>query len=397
MIEAEGWLIRNDDKVFLGAAFKPEKKNGAGITFEPGGQIEYSSEPFPTLQEAYKKLYDFQILLKNKGADAHIEFFHWGCHPWHTVKDLALRIPKPRYRAMKRYFDRDSIYGAQMMHLSATIQICLDLGETEEICVKRLKCADLIAPIGAAIFANSPFAFSKMTKVKSYRRQIWHRMDPSRTGFYLSLEEKNLKDCALSYLDFALKAPVIFIPNFEDAPLLPKDFSFHTWLSNGHNGIYPSLEEFKIHLSLLFPEVRPKGYLELRSIDAQNPVWQETVGAFYWGLLYNEKNITELIEQKNSLFFYSNPKEIVELSEQGLDHPEIAQLADILFIRSMEGLRQEGLFREEKILSVFYEHFIRRKKTPADDILFAIGKSKSQIPSLSSYRHLEDSWRRLLL
>ena len=46
-----------------------------------------------------------------------------------------------------------------------------------------------------------------------------------------------------------------------------------TWIANGHELGWPTLDDFDYHLTTLFPPVRPRGWLELRMIDALPDEW----------------------------------------------------------------------------------------------------------------------------
>ena len=49
-------------------------------------------------------------------------------------------------------------------------------------------------------------------------------------------------------------------------------------VADGHQLGYPTVDDLAYHLATLFPPVRPKGWLELRMIDAvPDPRWQVAV------------------------------------------------------------------------------------------------------------------------
>ena len=49
--------------------------------------------------------------------------------------------------------------------------------------------------------------------------------------------------------------------------------AFSTWLADGHELGWPTIDDFAYHLTTLFPPVRPRGWLELRMIDALQEEW----------------------------------------------------------------------------------------------------------------------------
>ena len=46
---------------------------------------------------------------------------------------------------------------------------------------------------------------------------------------------------------------------------------FRRFLDDGLDGEPATLDDWRLHLTTLFPEVRLKGYIELRSADSQPP------------------------------------------------------------------------------------------------------------------------------
>ena len=76
--------------------------------------------------------------------------------------------------------------------------------------------------------------------------------------------------------------------------------SFGQWLEQGfeQEGArhYPSAQDFKTHLSLLFSEVRPRGFMEIRSIDGQSRRLQYVPMVYYLGLLYDPQALDQTLE-----------------------------------------------------------------------------------------------------
>src|SRR3989338_4036275 len=96
--------------------------------------------------------------------------------------------------------------GPKMMRLSCSIQVCLDFGQSNDLMLKRYLAAQLLAPIGAAIFANSPYLEQKMeANILSHRTAIWRSLDAKRTGFVglKALNETFTREaCVEAYLDY---------------------------------------------------------------------------------------------------------------------------------------------------------------------------------------------------
>ena len=117
--------------------WKPVQKSGADrpdlakvglpcedqLTFEPGGQLEYSSKPFPCLSDAQNCVESIQKKLDASFSEKGIELMQFGINPWHSVDEIGLQMDKPRYKAMNQHFLRIGPYGQRMMRQTSTIQI----------------------------------------------------------------------------------------------------------------------------------------------------------------------------------------------------------------------------------------------------------------------------------
>jgi glutamate--cysteine ligase len=244
--------------------------SGGMITFEPGGQIEYSSTPFRSADALLDDLGTFATGLLDAAHSASIELVSAGIDPYNDISAAPLQLRSPRYSNMARYFERIGPAGARMMRQTTAVQINLGLGPNP---LARWHVLNALAPALSALFANSRMYAGSDTGYASYRAQVWRETDPLRTGVFAESA-----DPVEAYLDFALAAPVIVSP-FGDRDFHP----FQYWQERA-----VSLADWRSHLTTLFPEIRPKGYFELRSIDAQPIERLPLVIGFVCGLAFDE-------------------------------------------------------------------------------------------------------------
>src|SRR5690606_11328332 len=150
------------------------------------------------------------------------------------------------------------------------------LGDAVDTRIRRVVAANLLVPFVTGLFAHSPRISGQATGHKAYRSHIWQQADPARTGV-LPMEHvassMRADDLFEAYLGFAMRAPVVFIPALGDV-VLPRELTFADWMREPIAGIRPDITHFAYHLTLLFPEVRLRGYLELRTADAPPPEHQ---------------------------------------------------------------------------------------------------------------------------
>jgi glutamate--cysteine ligase len=224
----------------LAAGFDADFVRAAAPSFEPGGQLELSLAPRPTVGAL---VHDLGRLLRRAAAIASAQGVRLeavGLNPYHSCADVPLRLRTPRYLAMQRMFDEVGPAGRRMMRLTASLQITIDMlpgcAGNEQWLV-----ANLAGPPLAAAFANSGMAEGRPAGIAGARTRVWQNADLRRTGY--DGRHMDLLDPVGAYAAFAAAAPRLPIQEAER----------------------PSY-----HLSTLFPPVRPRGgYLEVRYLDAQ--------------------------------------------------------------------------------------------------------------------------------
>jgi len=371
------------------------------ITFEPGGQVEIASKPYPCLSDAIKRVRSLQSILTQHFADNGISLNHVGINPWYTVDEIGLQMPKHRYRAMHQYYSSLSEYGPRMMRQTCTIQVNLDFGSDEATLAKRYLASNLLAPFNSAIFTNSPVVDNKFSGIKGFRRKVWKYTDPTHTGVpgVVELAENPTREvCLRTYVDYVMQANVVYVEAL-NYKVLAKPVSFQYWIENGIEGVYPTLADFKTHLSLMFTEVRPRGFLEIRSIDCQPHQFQPIPARYLCGLLYDDATLDKVLE-----LLVPYAKEILsflEASEQGLDDPKILEISNKVFQLAIQGFANlPSCFKEEQgefELERFYDFFTARGLTPADYLLETMKQRDEKSLTLAGLRATEERWSGIYL
>ena len=151
---------------------------------------------------------------------------------------------------MEEYFDHAGPEGRTMMCNSASMQINVDVdGDTRD----AWRAANFVASmLGARFSEPSP-----------NRLDMWSRIDRTRTAPVIG------DDPGEAWAAYALAARVMFFRRSDDdcVPVLDGT-TFCEWIERGHPLGWPTEADLTEHLTTLFPPVRPRGHLELRSIDA---------------------------------------------------------------------------------------------------------------------------------
>ncbi|MDB5034835.1 MAG: gshA [Chlorobi bacterium] len=258
------------------------RAGGGCLTLEPAGQIEYSGPALASPAAALDDLVATVALLREAAGAMGIELMSRGYSGLHAADALPLQVRKPRYTAMDSYFDSIGPFGRQMMRATCSLQINLDFGSAAAS--DRWRLANMIAPSLNAIFANAPHVHNGL-RYRSFRHEIWRRLDPSRTG---RLYDRPDLDPVADYLRFALDARVMLI-RMADGTFLPppEPVSFREWMRRG-GPFTCDMDAWRLHLTTLFPDVRPRGWMELRSVDALPEEWWGVPLAIASTLIYTD-------------------------------------------------------------------------------------------------------------
>ena len=371
LAKAQGWnAVMAEGKDYLKCVMLNDNDQ---LTFEPGGQLEFSSRTYPCLSQVIARMNEVQGLLDDALAKSGMVLIQYGINPWLTVKEVGLQMNKPRYQAMDKYFGLIGEFGQRMMRQTCTVQVCLDFGPDERTMAKRYLASNLLAPIATAIFANSPVVDGRLTEFRSFRSQTWRKLDFSRTGvpkLERIVAELSVDSCIDAYLEAILAARVVFVEAL-DFRAMDGSVTFEDWLNQPIDGVSPTQQDLETHLSLFFPEVRARGFLEMRSVDCQARAFQSVPAAFYSALLYEDRNLDQVLELL--VPYHRSIDRLLRASAYGLQQDAtLADLAQRVMYLAVEGYRRlPSCFHDaatDKAIIYFHEHFTARRRTPADDI-----------------------------
>jgi glutamate--cysteine ligase len=338
------------------------------LTFEPGGQVELSSPPLPLARACEVTAGDATVLGEALAASG-VALVALGLEPG-PRRERALF--SPRYDAMEAYFDIANAAGRTMMRSTAALQVNLDLGDAG--CVtKRWQAAHELGPVLAATFANSPIGDDGPTGYRSTRLAVWNEIDPLRTA-----PAATSTDCRAAWADYALAAPVMLVRTSSDyhAPVLDR-FSFSEWIDHGHDLGWPTLDDLEYHLTTLFPPVRPRGWLELRMLDAVPAPWWRVAVAVS-AVLVQQPDLVDTIRP----VLAPTVDRWADAARDGLSDPGLATAARACFEVALAALPDAGADPSTiAATEAFAERFVARGRCPADDRLDAWRAGRSPLPA----------------
>jgi glutamate--cysteine ligase len=346
--EAEGWVETQHPT----GTWMFRLPDGGTLTPEPGGQLEYSSPRCRSIADLMPHMLNAVEPLTHAASDAGIAMLSTGIDPTNDIAQVPLQLSAPRYRKMTTYFEARGRAGVRMMRQTAAIQVNLDFLEEPML---RWSVLNASAPYVTAIFANSPIYRGSPTGCQSYRAETWRNLDPSRTGILARSD-----DPIGEYLEFALNAPAMLLPESDD-----EYRPFRWWWSEG--GV--DLNDWRQHLTTLFPEVRPRGYLESRSVDALPPEWYAVPVCFLAGIVYHHESLHAAAD----LLGQPDPGLLKRAGVDGLADPDIGGVARSLFEIALKGCGRFGpeFVRERDVETAraFFDRYTRQGRSPADEAL----------------------------
>jgi len=359
---------QNWNKIYEGDNLIALTRDGASITLEPGGQVELSGKPHTNLTDLAEEMQaNRQVLLEISKDSEHV----WtavGLTPIVPVADIGW-VPKGRYRIMRRYLPERGDLATTMMKGTCSVQANYDFsGEVD--CARKVRLCSGLAPLTTAIFANSPLLENKPTGFKTYRGHVWTRTDPDRTGFPPGLRA----DFSFErWVDYLLDTPMLFRWD-ADQWHHAGGVHFRQFLEQGINGTFPTWEDWDLHQTSVFPEVRVKRTIEVRGADCVGHELALSFCALFTGLLYCSNALDEGLELVKELETHGTHAERFDIACRGglagqVGTRKLADWASDLGDIADRGIRACLPADRDKIDPLLSA--IERGRSPADDLLDA--------------------------
>jgi len=325
-----GWKGKYEGEHILGLS-----KGDMTVTLEPGSQLELSIKPYmniENIEKAYMSFLDEIIpILDSKGQT----LITTGYQPESKISDIRM-IPKKRYDYMFEYFKSKGKYAHNMMKGTASVQVSVDFSSEEDY-RKKFRIISALSPILYAMFDNSPFFEGEITDKFCLRKKIWENCDSQRCGILDSVFDDSFG--YEKYSEFILNAPPIFIDDGKSITLTGN--KLYKEIFNPDNY---SIEELEHVLTMVFPDVRTKKYIEIRMMDAVPYPLNFSAIALWKGILYNETNLKLAHDYVKTLSKDDVYKARLDITDKGInailkDEP-IYEIGKWLINLAKEGLNQ---------------------------------------------------------
>ena len=314
---------------------------GAVISLEPGGQVEFSTPPLAALSELSAALETHRREIRAVTDPDAVAWIASGVAPFRSADEIPLG-PRPRHRIMADYLPARCPMALEMMKATASTQVAFDYS-SESDAMRKFRVALLLSPVVNSLWANSPYYAGRPTGFASSRSRIWRGMDPDRSG--LLPDFLSAGPSFENWVRYLLDVPMLFICH--DGHYSPAEGqTFRQYLAEGHEGYRPTLADWEIHLTTVFPEVRLKHFLEVRGADATGPALAVAVAALWKGLLYDEDALADVERIAEAFRPHDLPPLFAAVGRTGLatafEGTTVLELAKRIVGIAAQGLEQQG-------------------------------------------------------
>jgi len=225
-----------------------------------------------------------------------------------------------------------------MMTQTASVQCAFDFASDEDW-TRKFRAAALMTPIAIALFANSSRIDGRESGWASYRQAIWRETDPDRCDLPDVVFDRGFG--IEPWVEWVCDVPTLFLRR-ESGLIASGGTPLRAMLSRcGCDAV--TMEDWELHLSSIFTEVRSYGYIEVRSADLQPGPLLLAVPAFWTDLLYDDGALDDALAMGKP---FDDPtrwrRGMDEAARRGLsgvvDGTPIAELAARAVARSSESL-----------------------------------------------------------
>ena len=349
------------------------ERDGASITLEPGAQLELSGAMAVDVHQVRAEFRAHMREIEPVSRAMGVQWLGLGFHPL-ARREAFEWVPKQRYAIMREYLPTRGARALDMMLRTCTVQVNLDYA-SEADAMRKMRVALALAPLTTAMFANSPWVEGRPHGGLTHRGRVWLDVDPDRTGLLPGLWSRaaGFND----YVEWALDVPMFLFKRGGRA-VVNTGQTFRQFWQSGFEGHVANADDWKLHLNTLFPEVRLKKTIELRSADAQREDMACALPALWTGVLYDEAALAEaealvhdwryeeVLDQRGHVWrdglrtlFRGKPlavvaRRLVEIADGGLER---------------RGFRDPESGQDERIHLERLRRLVADGRTPADDLL----------------------------
>lgn len=259
---------------------------GAAVTIEPAAQLELSAGPFENLIDAKRVFLEFEDDAYQALSPIGGRALTLGFDPVNRAADKEL-IPKARYDYMNEYLSSIGPWGPRMMRGSASTQISIDYAD-EADCIAKMRVAQVLAPLFALMCDNTPVFEGSRRPHALMRTEVWKYCDPDRCNSVPGIFDEGFG--FEDYAAYLLDVPAIVALD-EDGEARYDTRTFGEIFARR-----AMTDDEVFHaMSMVFPDVRLKSYVEIRPADSMPIPYVLAYAALIKGLFYGKSSLETLV------------------------------------------------------------------------------------------------------
>lgn len=338
----KGWQPIEENGRILGAL-----KDGDMITLEPGAQVEISVRHTLSIGEIESRyarfLEDVRPLLEENGQ----RLLALGYHPVNTISQIPL-IPKRRYGFMSEYLSARDTHGLNMMKGTASAQVVIDYTSEEDF-IRKFRTANSFTVALAYLFDNTPVFEGRLWENNMARTHIWNHVDSDRSGIFPGVFEERFG--YKEYADYVWNKPLVI-------SLLDGTYEFtkETAMREVYKDRLIRTEEIEHALSMFFPDVRAKRYIEIRMCDSVPHPLNVALAALIKGIFYEEENLNYFYEKSLPMTGIGLQKLKNRLVSEPQVPEEVRAFAAEMLRRARKGLNPQEQAYLTPLEQLFHTH-----------------------------------------
>jgi len=249
--------------------------------------------------------------------------------------------------------------------------------------VQKIRIAAKCSPLLTAMFANSCITEGRLNGYKSVRSYIWQQTDPDRCGLPECFFDDGFS--LADYVEYALDVPIFFIIR-DGRTLGPLNMTFRQFMQQGFRGHEATLDDWRLQLTCLFPEIRVRNYIELRSCDRQAGKMAMAIPTLIKLLFYDTQALSSLQNLLRDLSRQDCINGLAEAAKQGLEG-RLAKYRLLDLAREVMALAKESLGRllkegrssafEQEVFEELEEMICEDGACPADRAIKEVESGKT--------------------
>lgn len=275
------------------------------VSIEPGAQFEVSLTQSPdlkVLEDRARRAYEVLLPVLEKYGYGMMAL---GVDPDNRALEVPI-IAKERYRIMNDWLGAHGPHSRKMMRLSCALQVSIDYFGPEDFRKKYRVLTALVPILYTLTDSVSRMGGEKRDKFNA-RQEIWRGTDPDRTGLVPTTFDEDFSYA--SYADWLLDRVILFrVEGGQEEETGDLTLSQAMDRAESEEEWAGLIDQA---LGIVFPDIRVKGFLEVRPMDALPLDLSLAVTALVKGLFYDPQNLDRLDRKFNTVS--------IDLVERGMD------------------------------------------------------------------------------